>query len=192
MIVKMIQQLLNHGNTCFTFQEIFNLYQKNEDSLRHLLTRYKKQGILLNPKQGIRTLPHYNQEELASKLFPGWYLSLERVLFDVGVNFQRYAWTQTVIWTKNTSLDVNDEHYLSYSIKSDLYHNSLYIQEYNGIRKAMPERALCDLVYLNPNTWLDNPQYFQTDQSIRRLKKLLPFYPKSTQQHVMKFLTQQI
>ena len=186
----MIKTLLKDWRTCFTFREILEIYDGNEEALRHILVRYKKQWILLNPKSGVWTLPSHSQEELAWKLFPGWYISLERVLFEVWVSFQWYWNSFQCIWNKASSIKLGDETYTSFSIKKEIYQNDLYIQDLWIYRKAMPERALCDLVYLWPKAHFDNPQYFNNDQSMRKINKLLPLYPKSTQKYVMKLITQ--
>lgn len=130
--------------------------------------------------------------ELAGALFPGGYISLEPVLFQAGVSFQYYGNTVQCIWHKNTDIFFNGQNYVARVIKPDIYHNPSCIQTFDGYRKAMPERALCDLVYLRPKAHFDNPQYFQSQQSDIRLKTLLPLYPKTTQAHVRRLITQQI
>lgn len=185
----MIDTLIKTHKTVFTFVELQKLFPDQKvESLKQTLRRYKKDNKLFNPQKGVRTLPVYDPKELASKLFPGGYISLERVLFDAGVSFQRYGNTIHCIRYKSADIFFNNENYVAHSIKPSLYNNPLYIQQYDGYRKAMPERALCDLVYLRPDARFDNPQYFQTKQSQIRLQKLLPLYPKSTRLAIQKLL----
>lgn len=188
-----IAQLISTHKTVFSTDEI--KYQFNSIDPRGIesfLWRAKKDGRLLNPQKGVRTLPVYNQYELAGKLFPGGYISLEKVLFEAGVSFQRYGSTVHCIWHKAADIHFNNENYIARSIKAEIYNNPTGIQTFSGYRKAMPERALCDLVYLRPNAHFDNPQYFQSKQSEIRLATLLPIYPKTTQDHVRRLITQQI
>ncbi len=96
------------------------------------------------------------------------------------------------VWYKTADIYFNNENYVARKIKDSIYNNSVGIQEFDGYRKAMPERALCDLVYLRPQAHFDNPQYFQTKQSEIRLNMILPLYPQTTQKNVMKLITQQI
>lgn len=188
-----LARLLQTHKTVFTFQEIKQILGiPTNAGVKSFLQRAKKDQRLLHAQKGVRTLPVYNQFELAGKLFPGGYISLERVLFDAGVSFQRYGSTVHCIRHKAADIYVNNENYITQSIKLELYTNSLFIQEVDGYRKAMPERALCDLVYLRPNAHFDNPQYFQNQYSKYRLEKLLPLYPKTTQKHVMKLVSQQL
>jgi hypothetical protein len=189
----MIDTLIKTYKTVFSFEEIQGIFAHlKTESLKQALRRAKKDGRLLNPQRGVRTLPVYNQYELAGKLFPGGYISLEKVLFEAGVSFQRYGSTVHSIRHKSADIYCNNENYVARSIKSEIYHNPTCIQTFDGYRKAMPERALCDLVYLRPTAHFDNPQYFQSMQSEIRLKSLLPLYPKTTQDHVRRLIAQQI
>lgn len=188
-----IAQLIATHKTVFFTDEIKSLFSKIEPrGVESFLQRAKKDGRLLNPQRGVRTLPVYNQYELAGKLFPGGYISLEKVLFEAGVSFQRYGSTVHSVRHKSADIYFNNENYVARSIKSNIYHNPTCIQTFDGYRKAMPERALCDLVYLWPRAHFDNPQYFQSQQSEIRLKELLPLYPQTTQDHVRRLIAQEI
>jgi len=188
-----ITNLLKSEKTVFTFQEIKDILCIPTDAgVKSFLQRAKKSRNLLNPRKGIRTLPVYNMHELAGKLFPGGYISLEPVLFAAGVSFQFYGNTVQCVRHKNADIFFNEQNYTAKVIKKSIRENPLCIQEYNGYRKAMPERALCDLVYLRPTAQFDNPQYFQNPQSTSRLQRLLPLYPLTTQKHVRKLIAQQI
>lgn len=189
----MINTLIKTHKTVFTFAELQKLFPDQKiESLKQTLRRYKRDTKLLNPQKGIWTLPVYDQKELAGKIFPGGYISLEKVLFEAGVLFQRYANTVHCIRHKSADIFFNNENYVAHSIKKSIYNNPLCIQQFDGYRKAMPERALCDLVYFRPNANFDNPQYFQTKQSEIRLQQLLPLYPKTTQDNVRRIIAQQI
>ncbi len=186
-----IAQLIQIQKTVFDSQEIKTILSIPTDSgLFSFLQRAKKDGRLLNPQKGVRTLPVYNQYELAGKLFPGGYISLEKVLFEAGVSFQWYGSTTTCIRHKGADIYFNNQNYTARSIKPKIYNNPTCIQTFDGYRKAMPERALCDLVYLRPQAQFDNPQYFQSKQSEIRLNSLLPVYPKTTQHHVRRLIAQ--
>jgi hypothetical protein len=130
--------------------------------------------------------------ELAGKLFPEGYISLEPVLFAAGVSYQFYGTTVQCVRHKNADIVFNNQNYTAKVIKKSLRDNQLCIQEFDGYRKAMPERALCDLVYLRPQAHFDNPQYFQNPQSKARLAKLLPLYPQTVQSYVEELLVREI
>jgi hypothetical protein len=188
-----ITNLLQSEKTVFTFQEVKDILSISTDAgVKSFLQRAKKSGSLLNPRKGVRTLPVYNMNELAGALFPDGYISLEPVLFDAGVSFQFYGTTAQCVRHKNADIIFNNQNYTAKVIKKSIRDNPLCIQEFDGYRKAMPERALCDLVYLRPTAEFDNPQYFQNPQSASRLQRLLPLYPLTTQKHVRKLIAQQI
>jgi len=188
-----IAKLMNTTRTVFDTKQIKEILAiPTEAGLYSFLQRAKKDGRLLNPQKGVWTLPVYDMNELAGKLFPGGYISLEPVLFQAGVSFQYYGNTVQCIWHKNADIFFNGQNYTARVIRKSLYENPTCIQELDGYRKAMPERALCDLVYLRPKAHFDDPQYFQSKQSKIRLSKLLPLYPKTTQEHVRKLIAQQI
>ena len=179
--------------TVFDTQQIREILAiPTEAGLYSFLQRAKKDGRLLSPQKGVWTLPSYDMYELAGKLFPGGYISLEPVLFQVGVSFQFFGNTVQCVWHKNADIFFNGQNYTARVIKKDIYNNATCIQTFDKYRKAMPERALCDLVYLRPKASFDNPQYFQSQQSDIRLKLLLPLYPKTTQNHVRRLITQKI
>lgn len=186
-------KLIKTNRTVFTTADIENILSDlTPRGVERFLWRAKKDGRLLNPQKGVWTLPVYHPKELAGKLFPGGYISLETVLFEAGVSFQFYGNTSTCVRYKPADIYFNNQNYVARKIKDSIYHDDTCIQTFDGYRKAMPERALCDLVYLRPRAHFDNPQYFQSQQSEIRLAKLLPLYPKTTQNHVRRLIAQQI
>ena len=191
--MKYLRQLIITHKTVFTTDEIRNILSAlSPFALEKLLYRAKIDGDLLNPQKGIWTLPVYDMNELAGKLFPGGYISVEPVLFQAGVMFQYYGNTVQCIWHKNADIFFNGQNYTARILKKELYDNPVCIQEFDGYRKAMPERAFCDLVYLRPQAQFDNSQYFKTEVSKARFEILLPFYPKTTQKKVMSLINQEL
>ena len=107
------------------------------------------------------------------------------------------AWRTAVypalcIWHKNADIFFNGQNYTARVLKKELYNNPTCIQEFDGYRKAMPERALCDLVYLRPKAQFDNPQYFKSETSKVRFEMLLPLYPKTTQKKIISLINQEL
>ena len=92
-IVKMkdLKKLILTRKTVFTTEEIQQIFSNlSSNTLKVTLYRAKLNGELLNPQRGVWTLPVYDMNELAGKLFPGGYISLEPVLFQAGVMFQKH------------------------------------------------------------------------------------------------------
>lgn len=189
----MITRLLKLEKTVFTvtqLQSIFSYMQTG--SLTQTLYRYKQSGKLLNPQKGIRALPVFDVYELACALYPEGYISLETVLYEAGVIFQRYGSSTRVVRLNTREKVIDDHHYIARKIKTSLLSNHTGVRNHHNYRMATPERALCDYVYLRPQAQLDHPQYFQNPQSKARLQELLPLYPKTVQSYVQKLLLAKI
>lgn len=189
----MITTLIKTEKTVFTFAELQHLFpQTREKTLARTLYRYKQSGKLLNPQKGIWTLPVFDVYELACTIYSGSYISLETVLYEVGVVFQWYGSSTRVVWSNTREKTFQDHQYIARKIKNTLLNNPVGIRKHLHYRMATPERALCDYVYLRPQAQLDNPQYFHNVQSKARLDELLPFYPKTVQDYVKKILITKI
>ena len=186
---KMITTLLKTEQTVFTTASLQNLFPTTkEKTLARTLYRYKQSGKLLNPQKGIWTLPVFDVHELACAFYPGSYISVETVLYEAGVIFQRYGSSTRVIWSNTREKIFQDHHYIARKIKDSLLQNTIGVRRHRNYMMATPERALCDYIYLRPQAQLDNPQYFHNPQSQARLKELLPLYPQTVQDYVQKLL----
>lgn len=189
----MISTLLKLEQTVFTVEQLQDIFSNQQyQSLISTLHRYKKSGKLLNPQKGIWTLPVFDIHELACSLYSGSYISLETVLYDAGVVFQRYGASTRLVRSNTREKIFQDHHYIARKLKDSLLHNTTGVRAYQNYRMATPERALCDYIYLRPQAQLDNPQYFHNPQSKARLKELLVFYPQTVQEYVQKLLLSKV
>ncbi|MBP6257169.1 hypothetical protein KA405_05760 [Patescibacteria group bacterium] len=190
---KMITTLLKTEKTVFTTASLQTLFPDvKQKTLARTLYRYKQSGKLLNPQKGIWTLPVFDVYELACTIYPESYISLETVLYDAGVIFQRYGSSTRVVWSNTREKRFQEHSYIARKVKDSLLHNTLGVRQHHNYRMATPERALCDYLYLRPQAQLDNPQYFHNIQSNARLKELLPFYPQTVQNNVQTLLIAKI
>ena len=184
-----LKTLIETKKTVFTIEEIKDIFSDlSKEALPKSLFRSKKSGELLNPYKGIWALPVYDEKELACKIKKGSYLSLETVLYDSGAIFQSYFNTKTCISCASADITINGENYRYTKIKDSLLYNDIYIKQYDNYRVATPERALCDYIYLFPNSGLDAPEVFHSPNSDAKLKKLFPLYPMATQERIKKLL----
>ena len=184
-----ITTIIKTKKTVFYYEDLHKIFSSlSKKALDQFLFRAKKKWSLLNPSRGIWTLPVYNNNELACMLKKNSYISLESVLYDAGAIFQAYFNTTTCVATQTATFIVNNKQFSYKKIKDNLFKNKLGIKDYDDYRIAMPERALCDYIYLYPKASLDNPQAFSKPDQITRLKALLPFYPKKTTAHISKLL----
>ncbi len=190
---KMITTLLKTEKTVFTTASLQTLFPDvKQKTLARTLYRYKQSGKLLNPQKGIRTLPVFDVYELACAIYPESYISLETVLYDAGVIFQRYGSSTRVVWSNTREKIFQEHNYIARKVKDSLLYNTLGVRQHHNYLMATPERALCDYLYLRPQAQLDHPQYFHNMQSNARLTELLPFYPQTVQDNVQKLLIAKI
>lgn len=185
----MITTLLKTEQTVFTTAQLQQIFADTKaKTLSWTLYRYKQSGKLLNPQKWVWTLPVFDVYELACTLYPDSYISLETVLYEAGVIFQRYGGSTRVIRSNTRDKVFQDHHYIARKLKPSLLSNTTGVRAHHNYRMATPERALCDYVYLRPQAQLDNPQYFHNPQSRARLQELLPLYPKTVQHYVQQLL----
>lgn len=180
-----IASLIRSKKTVFTLEELGKMFgDYTLDGLNNFLRRAKKNGILLNPRNGVRTLPNYDPMELACKIKPGSYISCETVLFREGVFFQFYGNTFSCVASDSRSYKIDQKAFIYYKIKSDILNNPIGIRQSENYRIATPERALCDYIYLHPHASIDAPESINQT----RLKQILPIYPKQTILYIQKLL----
>ncbi|HMS91413.1 MAG TPA: hypothetical protein PKC87_04290 [Candidatus Absconditabacterales bacterium] len=180
-----ISLLLQTNQTVFTTEELRKLVPvETQRGFESFLYRAKKDGRLLNPRQGIWTLAKYEPMELACKIKKTAYISCETVLFREGVFFQFYGNTFSCVADDSRKYTIDDKEVIYYKIKSEILNNPIGIKEYDNYRIATPERALCDYMYINPRGVIDAPESINKI----RLKQILPIYPKQTALYIEKLL----
>lgn len=152
-------QLLVMGEVLFTVNDVATLWNiKNRQTLRVLLMRYVKRGLLhrvwrglystVNPKDidplliGIKILHRYA------------YISCETVLFKYGVINQRPA-EITLVSNISKKFSLLGHHYHSRKLPDKILHDNTGIFVENGVRIASLDRAKRDMAYFNPKKYYD-------------------------------------
>lgn len=175
--VDIILAIYSDNRTVFRLKDIGLLTSEtNFLSLNKKLNYYVRTGKLLNPRKGIYTKPGYSLEEMACTIYTPSYISLEYVLQKAGVLFQ-YDSRLTVICNLSRILEFENQTYFFRKIKGELLINTLgVIRKENQINIATPERALLDLLYLNPVYYFDNLKSLNKEL----IFKILPIYQSKT------------
>ncbi len=146
--------------------------ETNHQSLSAKLNYYVSKGKLQNPRKGIYTKPDYLPEELACKLYNPSYISLEYVLQKAGIVFQ-YDTSITCVSYLSRRIEVENKAYTYHRLKPEILVNTMaVIEKATGINIATPERALLDLLYLNPYAWFDNLNIVD----IKKIRTVLSVY----------------
>lgn len=171
--------------TVFRLKDIAMLTGKTDHtSLNKKLNYYVRTHRLQNPRKGLYVKPDYSKEELACKLFTPSYISLEHVLQKAGIIFQ-YDPTITSVSYLSRSVEVEGQVYTYHKLKEEIMiDTSGIIRQMNHINIAIPERAMLDMLYLNPHAYFDNLNPI----NINKLSELLPIYQsKSLNSRIKKF-----
>lgn len=149
--------LIKSGKTVFTIQDLLLLFPTHHpQTIRNFFQRMKKKWIMQCLVWGIWWFTEYNPYELASKLKKNSYISTQTVLKNAGIIFQRQGKTITSI-SDNTLTKQTDKNTFQYQkITEKIRLNPQGIITHKTYAIATPERALCDAVYLDQNTAIDN------------------------------------
>ena len=144
----------------------------NYPSLNKKINYQVRTGNLLNPRKGIYTKPGYSKEELGCKLYTPAYISLHYVLQKAGAIFQ-YDPAITLISYLNRKVEIENQPFQYRKIKSELLVNTAGIyRKSTHVNIATPERAMLDLLYLNPNAYFDSLNMLDDNEIYR----LVPLY----------------
>lgn len=147
------------------------LNEKRDASLTKKLNYYVQKGLLLNPRKGIYAKRNNNPEELAGLVFVPSYISLEYVLQKAGVIFQ-YDSAITSVSYLSREIEMLGQTFRYRQIKGEILYNLAGIEQHDNINMATPERAVLDLMYLNPECYFDNLNAVNK----KVIKQLLPIY----------------
>lgn len=147
------------------------------------LNYYVHKGQLHNPRKGIYTKPEFIAEELACRLYSPSYISLDYALQKAGIVFQ-FDSQITIVSYLSRFIEIENQYYRFRKLKGTILTNTTgIIRQNNHVNQACPERALLDILYLEPDYYFDNLN--PLDKSL--LKKILPIYQsKSLTQRIKK------
>lgn len=164
--MKDFARLLQTGKSVYSVDDVYQIFSHfNKFSLRNLLSRMGKQGLLQNLRKWIRALPKYNIYELANIIQKPSYVSLETVLYQEGVIFQNQWDTIYSISTKTQEHFIGGKTFMYKTIKPEISLDPTGINHRQGYAIASPERALCDRLYLTPNHYFDNLRSIDRDKA---------------------------
>jgi len=156
MLTK-IEKLYKSDLNVFNIEDLAILWNiSNRRQLLESIKYYLRKGRLKALKRGVYiTEKEYSEFELAQKLYTPSYISLYTALGFHGIIFQYYKdiYSLSLI---NKEFLINNRNYIYKSVKSDIFWNSKGIIDKNNFKIASPERAICDSIYLNIESGIDN------------------------------------
>ena len=174
MTMKHITALLRSKQTVFTYRSAsIILGISNSYTVKSMLYRLTKAGVLVHKYAGIWTLPNYNAYEFAMQIRSPCYISLETVLQQQGIIFQDYGRTITMVSDNTLVKQIDDYRYTYRKIQPAILFDPLGIIHKDIYSMATPERAAADMLYFQPDYYFDNPYGLDIAQ-LHRIKLIYP------------------
>lgn len=174
----MYDLLVNTSKTVFSTRDVENILRPNSsDSLYRSIDYYTKTSKLIQIKKGFYIIPGRNVNifELGNKLRTPSYISFESVLAEEGVIFQ---WDNKITLSSKESInmEVMDTKFVFRQLKDSILLNKKGITEKDNYYIASKERALLDILYINPKFMFDNLDGINFEMC----KKLLNVYNRKS------------
>ena len=157
--VDRFAELATMGEKVFTVQDVATIWKiKNRQTLRVLLGRYVKRGILYRVWRGLYSVVNpkeINPLLLGIKILHRYaYISCETVLFDGGLINQRPT-EITIVSNVSKRFSLLGYQYRSRKMDDGGLYDTTGIILNDGFRIATPERAKRDMTYFNPKKYYD-------------------------------------
>ena len=151
---------------CFNTNQVL-LWEEGFD--RSNLTRWCKKGLLVKLRNEYYAFPEYKQvpdfvRYVANRIYSPSYISLHSALSFYGMIPEEVV-QLTSVTTQKTARFVNDFGTFNYqNVKEGMFfgYEIKKMQNGRGLMFATPEKALLDLLYLNP--------YYKTEQDMEELR----------------------
>jgi predicted transcriptional regulator of viral defense system len=180
------KKLVQSGKTIFDMNDLAQIWRiKGRDHLKVIVSRLFKRGDIQRIQRGVYALgDEFNEWELANKLKTPSYISLVTVLRKHNIIFQEQGNIVTCVSNNTLSKKVGDTTFRYYKIKEEIMADHKGIISGKKATVAIPERAVCDQLYLFPGFYFDNLSNINFD----KLKDISSIYNKRVVQEVDKII----
>lgn len=151
---KRLAALASTGHTLFHIDDLVQLFEmRNENTLRVTLRRYVKNGYLHRIRRGLYSIlppEKIDPRHLgAACLHRFCYLSAETVLKEEGYILQSVD-AFTFFSGASRRFTMLGRRYISRRLHPRFLHHPSGIRDEGGLRIASPERAVADMLYIDP------------------------------------------
>lgn len=156
-LVKDLLTKKSENKTVFTISEIAQITGISDEQKLYSALKYASQsGDLYRISRGLYSLKkNYSKQELGNKLRRPSYISLYSILQESGVIFQPYK-SIYLVSNRSEKIEVDGQIYIYRKIKSEILFNTKGLVDQKNVTKAIPERAICDKIYLDGDEYFDN------------------------------------
>jgi len=170
--------LLKHSQNLFHTQDLALLWEvKNKNTLYTTIQRYIKRGILVRIHKGFYSkipLEHLSPVKLGMGFLHSFsYLSTESVLFREGVISQSIPYI-TLVSDRSKKFKIKDNFYIARQMKDKFLFNETGIVEKDGLKQAMLERAVADMLYYDSRYHFDAPNLIDW-QKVKKIRRAIGY-----------------
>lgn len=155
-----------YAQGCFNINQVL-LWEKDFD--RNNLTRWCRRGLLVKLRNEHYAFPEYRQMPgfsriVANRIYSPSYVSLQSALSFYGVIPEEVIQLTSVTTLKTASFDNAFGVFHYQNVKESLYfgYDIKMMEGGRGVLIATPEKAILDLLYLNP--------FYETEQDMEELR----------------------
>jgi hypothetical protein len=169
-----INELIKSDRKLFHTNDLALLWKiSNRNTLYTTIKRYVDKGVLIPIYKGLySTVPvaQLNPLELGRAVIHSYaYLTTESVLAQAGIISQAtYAYTFAA--SRSTKVTAGPFSFIFRRLKDEFLYNPAGIVNDGGIFIATPERAVADMLYINPRYHFDFTQSIDFEK-VKRLQK---------------------
>ena len=170
--------VLKYPQNLFHSQDLAFLWSiENRNTLYTTIKRYIKKGILIRIQKGFYSkvpLEQLNPLKLGLGFLHSFaYLSTESILTQAGIISQSIPYI-TFVSNQSKRFKIKDNFYISRQMKDEFLFNETGIIEKDGVRQAILERAVADLLYYNSNYHFDAPSLIDW-KKVENIQKVIGF-----------------
>jgi predicted transcriptional regulator of viral defense system len=157
--INKLAVLLQQNRRLFHTQDLRILWDiQDNNTLYTAISRYKKKKLLFGVTKGLyATVPLNQLDPWLLGIFSMHryaYISCETVLFQSGI-IHSPSQAITLVSEKSLHFNIGQTRYRSRKLKHVFLFNPIGVEKKGGIAVASTERAVADLLYFNPNAYLE-------------------------------------
>lgn len=169
---RRIALLAKNGEKIFHIDDLVNLWDiQNKNTLRVTLKRYVEDGLVHRIYRGFYSLFPIDKIDpvlLGAKAIHQFcYLSTETVLRQEGYILQSVN-SYTFVGSKSLRFAVGGHEFKSRQLDEKYLYNPEGVLLKDGTKIATAERAICDMLYFNPNYHFDRPIDWKKIRSMQK------------------------
>ncbi len=173
-----IAQLSRMGEEIFYVDDLARMWHIiHKNTLYTTLKRYVQQGILFRIYKGLyssKPLAELDPLLLGRRALHGYaYVSTETILSQHGTILQQIPWI-TFIGQVSRKFAIGSNQYHCRKLSDQYLYQTIGIEDVNGVTQATLSRAVSDMLFFNPLSYFDAPQFIDWKE-VKKIQKILNY-----------------